>query len=184
MAVITLGIAFTFIHATRFLLRMFDETLWVSQTDMKSALVSFDREKLAFFAPKLGINPPSGAASKETPIALPSPSSSPFPQPSTMPREALHVDKKALHLRILNGTAISGLAKQWGDWFVEQGFTRVTTGNAPERGHVSFSITYSSEKKDYLDALREVIRGHGANIGQEVEDNALSSEITIIIGMP
>ena len=43
---------------------------------------------------------------------------------------------------------------------------------------------YPSEKKDYLDALREVIRGHGARIGQEVEDNALSSEITVIIGMP
>ena len=125
MAVITLGIAFTFINATRFLLRMFDETLRVSETDMKVAVVLFDREKLAFFAPKLGINPPSGAANKETPIVLPSPS--PSPQVSTISQEALHVDKKALHLRILNGTAISGLAKQWGDWFIEQGFTRVTT---------------------------------------------------------
>ncbi len=183
MSIILLGIALIFIHSIAFLLQMLDETLWISETDMPSSVESFDIEKLASFAPKLGIIVPLSAGIEKTPNApLLEPAAS-SPELSISP-QAVQVDKAAMHLRILNGSNISGLAKKWNDWFMEQGFTHITIGNAPERNHTRFKIMYPAEKKDYLESIRGIIQAHHASIAEEVEHNAVSSEITIIIGAP
>ena len=183
MCLILLSIMVAFISSTAFLLRILNGILWVSEKDIASSVALFDTEKIASFAPKLGINV-SLISGMEEPRHIPLQSEISSPQPSIVSQEAPYIDKKALHLRILNGTLIPGLAKQWSDWYTEQGFTHITVGNAPERNYTRFKIIYSVEKKHYLDALREVIALHKGSVPEEVEDNALSAEITIIIGMP
>ena len=69
MSVIILSIVFTFIRSIGFLLRMFDETLWVSEKDITSSVASFDTEKLASFAPKLGITVPSNSGTDNHPMS-------------------------------------------------------------------------------------------------------------------
>ncbi|MBI4458172.1 LytR C-terminal domain-containing protein [Candidatus Uhrbacteria bacterium] len=190
MLMMLAAISFGAIRFLAFSARMLNQVTEVSAEIAGSEASGFDIPTLIRLAPRLGIEIPDLEASDAEP--KPEPAAVPAPTPAAPPVEVpieptpppVELDVGTLRISLLNGTGVSGLAKQWKEKFVQAGFVAIETGNAGSKEHREFLIRYQPQKKAYLERVRQVIVGNGGKVGSETEDALLTEDFAIIAGTP
>lgn len=176
--------AFIFIRFTVFLTKSINSVAGEKPAAVEAT--SFDLVTFSTIATRLRI--PFVLAPPPAPPVQPSPPSQELPAAETTEQPAVEeqetaVDITKLSLRILNGTAVVGLAKKWQGYLGEVGFKAITVGNAAVRNYTGVTIQYKSSASGALEKIKEVVTDHGASVtGESQVGDSESYDVTLIIG--
>lgn len=101
----------------------------------------------------------------------------PTPAPTTGPK--LTVPPSDIRLRVLNGTDVSGKARDVADELKSRGFgiTETATATAKDKGASETVIRYASSRKEAADTVQASIRGSRTEL-----DDTLGRTLTVIVG--
>ena len=140
--------------------------------------IAFDLVQFALIAPRLGIS-----FSNQTSNNVPSTSPAPSPQ-SEVTSPVSSPISRPLSIQVLNGTTVSGLAKEWKERFEAKGVTIAYLGNASTRNLSGMTIRYKKTlEQQLLDPLMDVFSFQNIKASLAPDEPESSEfDVTILIG--
>lgn len=127
--------------------------------------------------PSVTLNPTVPSAPTTT---SPSTTSAATPTPTATPTATSSVDKKAVTLRVLNGTSQAGAAATVKKVLEQQGFTVRTIGNAKQQTYTQTVIYYQEGRRAEAEAVQKSL----GDYTPVLEQSALASPdmVLVVIG--
>jgi len=122
---------------------------------------------------------PTPTPGKGTPT--PTPKVSPTPK-VTPTGTSSNLNRANLKISVLNGSGVTGAAKEASDVLKKLGYDVVSTGNADNTDYAETTIQVTSAKKAYLDLLKSDLSGN-YTIGSATADyTGTDADAVVIIG--
>ncbi len=129
------------------------------------------------------------------PTATPSATLSPSPtrKPTAVPTKSVPTPTKAatttsgalqrsdLSLAVLNGSGVSGAAKEMSSYLSGLGYAIKTVGNADNENYAGITVRVKKSKSDYLSLLKSDIAKKSASVSASVSDT-IGDDAEVIVG--
>lgn len=173
-------VAIFFFFTVRFVVRMVNRVFTIDEGVIQSRVVAFDIDTFEKVKKRFALAPEG-----EVPMEIPTPSptgipvSSPSSAPTATPAPAL--EKSALKLQILNGSARKGQAAVLKGELEKQGFMVSNTGNADSVRYQKTLIRVKETKKDYVLLVQQELSGYELGDTETLSEDAVY-DIIIVIG--
>lgn len=105
------------------------------------------------------------------------------PQPQTpAPPKAEELNKKAIGIRVLNGSGVTGAAAKVRTFLEEKGWKVLSVGNADRSDYAQSELSLKEKAKKYQNALKSDLSSYTIILGDPVEATA-TADVEFIVGL-